>query len=166
MVKKPITVKLKETDISILKGLGGNTKGIETLIEHYIENKLDTDDNNPEEVFFRSIYLPIEKNMKATYVVFLNRCIKKCIRSEAIGYAIPTIIGTTGFDDQTVRKHFKKLVSVGFIKSVKGSMFRPTIRVLDGTSLEHFSQILEEYAAFIRGEKEYTDFWGEDDESG
>lgn len=162
---KQVNVRLDNSQIKTLELLGGNKKGISYLIDKYESTITPEGAINPEEAFFKSIYLPVDKNMRSTYIAYLNTYIKKGVRSEGIGYSMNTIIGNTGFDDKTIRKHFRKLVSVGFIKSVDGSMFRPTLRILDNIPPSLFSQVLEDYTAFIRGKEDYTDFLGDEDES-
>ena len=162
---KQVNVRLDATQIKVLESLGGSKKGISYLLDKYESTITPDGAINPEEAFFKSIYLPMDKNMRSTYIAYLNANIKKGVRAEGIGYSISTIMGNTGFDDQTIRRHFRKLVSVGFIKSVDGSMFRPTLRVLENIPNSAFSQVLEDYTAFIRGTEDYEDFLGDNDES-
>lgn len=117
---------------------------------------------DPEDRLLNSIHIPSDKNMKATYTAFLNSYIRRGLGPAGVGYFIDRIMGDTGFDDKTVRKHFKKLVSIGFIKPFNNMTFRPTLRLRAGVSSDQFTKTLEDYTAFINTTEEFEDFWGDD----
>jgi len=161
MVKKAITVKLEKNEIEVLKDLGGNTRGIETLIKDHIKNHT-SDEPNPEREFFDCLYLPAEKNLKATYIAFLNAYISKGNLAETLGAYVNKVIGETGYDEATTRKHIRKLTGSGFTKLMPNMMFRPTLRLRDTVTRERFKKILETYSLFIQGSAEFTDFWNDE----
>ena len=119
-------------------------------------------EEDPEELLLKAIYIPSDKNMKATYTAFLNSYIRRGLGPAGIGYFVDRIMGDTGFDDKTVRKHFKKLVSIGFIKRFPNMVFRPTLRLRGDVSAEQFTKTLEDYTAFINTTEGYKDFWEDD----
>lgn len=164
MVKTPITVKLDKSHIDVLKNeLGGSTRGIEGLIENYLKNKTDGEPD-PEREFFECLYLPSEKNLRATYMGFLNSYVGKGNLPGTLGAYIDTIIGETGYDEPTIRKHFRKLTGSGFIKLLQNMMFRPTLRIRETVTRDRFKIILETYSLFIQGEANFTDYWNDDDD--
>lgn len=162
MVKTPITIKLDKSHIDTLKDeLGGNTKGVETLIENYLRNKT-SDEPDPEKEFFDCLYLPSEKNLRATYVAFLNAYIAKGNIAGTLGAYINKLMGETGYDEATTRKHFRKLAGSGFVKLLDAMMFRPTLRLRETTTRDRFKITLETYSLFIQGAANFVDFWSEE----
>lgn len=164
---KQVNVRLDDQQIAVLKGLGGYTQGIGSLIKAHnpIETESKPEPPTMDMRFFEKIMIPKEKNLKATYIAYLNSYLKRGIKSEAIGYSINEIMGETGFDEATIRKQFRKLTGSSYMRLVQGSMFRPTIRLYKGTDREEFALILEEYITFLRGEADYEDVLGDlDDE--
>lgn len=162
MVKKAVTIKLTENDREVLSKLGGNTKGVETLIYNYQQIKPLNGESDPETMFFDCLYLPSEQNLRATYTAFLNAYIAQGNLAGTIGAYIGKISGETGYDEPTTRKHFRKLTGSGFIKLLLNMMFRPTLRLRESVTKDQFKGILETYSLFIQGEANFTDFWSDE----
>lgn len=160
---KQINIRLDDTQLNLLNSFGGHKKGVVALIDEHLQ-KMETRDPNPEQKFFDCLYLPSEKNLKATYTAFLNAYISKGNLAGTIGAYINKLMGETGYDEATTRKHFRKLAGSGFIKPMLNMLFRPTLRLRDTTTKDEFKKILETYSLFIQGSAEFTDFWDDGEE--
>ena len=159
---KQINIRLNEEQIKVLESLGGPKKGVTALIDMHLK-KVAVKEPDPEKEFFDCLYLPSEKNLRATYTGFLTAYITNGNLPGTLGVYIGKLMGETGYDEPTIRKHFRKLTGSGFIKLLQNMMFRPTLRLRETVIEDQFKGILETYSLFIQGEANFKDFWSDDD---
>jgi len=154
---KIISVRLDEKELNYLQKLGGTTKGIKLLIEYHKnctnekEQKLD-----PVEQFYQCIILPSDQRLRETYQCFIELFIEIGGQKATLDYYAPHISGRTGFDEKTVRRHFRKLSSLKFVKH-DGLLFRPTLRLKEGITIENFENSYKNFVNFLRAREVYKD---------
>ncbi|MCD6213971.1 MAG: hypothetical protein J7J46_03225 [Candidatus Desulfofervidus sp.] len=154
---KMVSVRLDEEEIAYLEKLGGKTKGIKLLIEYHKkginEEKRELD---PAERFYQCIILPTDQRLRETYQCFLELFIEMGGRKASLDYYAPHITGRTGFDEKTVRKHFRKLSSLKFVRH-DGLLFRPTLRLKEGFAIEDFEKPYRDFVDFLQAKGVYRD---------
>ena len=154
---KMISVRLDEEEIEYLEKLGGKTRGIKLLIEYHkkgvSEEKQELD---PAERFYQCIILPADQRLRETYQCFLELFIEMGGRKASLDYFASRICGRTGFDEKTVRKHFRKLSSLKFVKH-DGLLFRPTLRLREGFTTEDFEKPYRDFVDFLQARGVYRD---------
>lgn len=166
---KTISVRLDDKDVEYLERLGGKTKGVKLLIEYHKkginEEKRELD---PAERFYQYIILPTDQRLRETYQSFLELFIEMGGRKASLDYYVPYITGRTGFDEKTVRKHFRKLASLKFVKH-DGLLFRPALRLKEGFAIEDFKKPYRDFVDFLQERGAYkdigTDLWENERES-
>ena len=160
---KTVSVRLEDKDVEYLEKLGGKTKGIKLLIEYHKkginEEKQELD---PAERFYQYIILPTDQRLRETYQSFLELFIEMGRRKASLDYYAPYITGRTGFDEKTIRKHFRKLASLKFVKH-EGLLFRPALRLKEGFAIEDFEKPYRDFVDFLQERGAYkdigTDLW-------
>lgn len=161
---KQTTLRISEKDKAFLDGLGGVSKGIRLLIEEK-RKKMEGEElqKTPEEKFFESILLPEDTRGRDTYKAFLALFIKNNARKGSLDFYVPKLAGMVGYDEKTVRKHFRKLEAAGYVKSY-GMLFAPTIRVSEDMDVEVVKNTFKEYLMFLKSKGVYqdigVDIWG------
>jgi len=166
---KTISVRLDDKDVEYLERLGGKTKGVKLLIDYHKkginEKKRELD---PAERFYQYIILPTDQRLRETYQNFLEFFIEMGGRKASLDYYAPYITGRTGFDEKTVRKHFRKLASLKFVKH-DGLLFRPALRLKEGFTIEDFEKPYRDFVDFLQERGVYkdigTDLWENERES-
>jgi len=170
-LSKTISVRLSEDDFQVLNELGGKSEGLRRLIEFYRQAssaRVPEHDLSPDDRFYRSIILPSDFRLRETYQAFLEVFIESGLRKGSLDFYVPIICGRTGFDADTVRKHFRKLATLRFVHS-SGWIFRPTLRLKDGVDFEHFRKIYQDFVDFLQANGAYrdvsTDLWEEEEDN-
>lgn len=156
--KKQISLRLGKNEIDLLQSLGGTTRGIKELINAHREKEEERKCRvkTIEEKFWDSIIVPVEPKMRQTYEAIVERFLKGKGRFGTVEYYQPAVMGRTGFDGETVIKHFRKLEGAGYIR-FRDLSFRPTLR-LQGIKMEEFAEILTEFDNFLQRKEQYVDF--------
>ena len=158
--KKQTTIRLDEEEISFLRmyGKGKVTQAIRDLITEKKEAiELGSHhQETPEGRFYDCLLLPTDARLRDTYCAFLELFIEsgECLAS--LDFLAPALTGCTGFDEGTIRKHFRKLASLKFIKS-EGLLFRPTIRVKHEVPVDILRKLYFEFADFLKARGDYRD---------
>jgi len=154
---KLVSVRLDEDDIAYLEKLGGKTQGIKLLIDYHRNSaNQEQPELDPAERFYQYIILPADQRLRETYQCFLELFIEMGGRKASLDYFAPHICGRTGFDEKTVRKHFRKLSSLRFVKH-DGLLFRPTLRLKEGLATEDFKQPYADFVDFLQARGIYKD---------
>jgi len=157
VMTKMVSARLDEEEIEYLEKLGGKTKGIKLLIEYH-KNSINEEKRelDPAERFYQYIILPADQRLRETYQSFLELFIETGGRKASLDYYAPHITGRTGFDEKTVRKHFRKLASLKFVKH-DGLLFRPTLRLREGFAAEDFEKPYKDFVDFLQARGIYRD---------
>lgn len=161
--------KVSEEEKKFLERYGGGpAKAIRRLIEEkmkelQVESLEKEIEKAADERFYELILLPGDLFLRDTYQAFLERFILSGGRMGSLEYHMSSLCGLTGFDDKTIRKHFKKLSSLGFVKS-DGVLFRPTLRLKEGVDRESFKAVYADFVDFLQLKGKYEDvsedLWG------
>jgi len=166
--RKQTTVRLNEEEITFLRvyGKGRVTEAIRELIAEKkgaIEQGEESQ-KTPEGRFYDCLLLPADSRLRDTYCAFLELFIESGERLASLDYLAPALIGRTGFDEGTIRKHFRKLASLKFVKS-EGLLFRPTLRLKQEVPVDVLRKLYFEFADFLKARGDYRDvsgdLWGE-----
>jgi len=128
--------------------------GIRKLITNH-NTKTNQAKQNPTDTFYNTIILPNDTRQQETYQTFIESWIQKNYQLGSIDYYIPSLCGGTGFDDQTIRKHFRKLAGQGYIQS-QGLLFCPSLRVQKNITKTDFKKILTEFSDLIKTRGDYV----------
>ena len=154
---KVVSARLDGEEIEYLEKLGGKTRGIKLLIEYHQKSiSREEQELDPAERFYHQIIIPTDQRLRETYQSFTEMFLSTGGRRMSLDYCVPHIAARTGFDEGTVRKHFRKLSSLKFIKS-EGLLFRPTLRLKEGVTVENFKKIYEDFVDFLESRGEYRD---------
>jgi len=162
--KKFTGIRLDEEELAFLRELG---KGkISTAVRELIAEKKrrleegeEAREKAPDERFFDCLISPSDPHLKETYMAIVRIFVANGGRAGSVDYFLSKVMGDTGHDSATVLKHIRKLGSSGYIKFVSGATFRPTFRLADGISVEHFQKLLTDYSDFIKQNQKFADVW-------
>jgi len=163
-MKKVTGIRLEEEELAFLKQLGsGNvSQAVRSLIAEK-KKLLDGEPDRamtPEEMFFDSLLLPADSRLRETYCSYVEMCIESGVLHASLDYLAPALTGRTGFDESTIRKHFRKLTTLKFIKS-EGLLFRPTLRLKQELSIPALKKLIREFADFLHTRGNYRDVVGD-----
>lgn len=163
MGKKTTTIRLSEEEITFLReyGRGKISDAVRELITEKKEKMEKGEERKkaPDERFEESIIMPTDQHLRETYLSIVRIFIINGGRAGSIDYFLGRIAGDTGFDEGTIIKHVRKLGGSGYIKFVRGTLFRPTFRLVEGVTIEEFRELLRDYFDFIKQERSYSDAW-------
>lgn len=160
-MKKQSAIRLEKEDWNFLRELGNGqvSQGVRELINEKKKRLEGTKEKEKQidEKFYETIYLPSELHLKETYKAFLEGFIRNGERRGTVDYYIPLLTGTTGENETTLRKQFRKLTSIGFVKA-DGLKFRPRLKLGEETDKEEFKSIYTEFKEFLDVKGKYHDF--------
>ena len=159
-MKKVTGIRLEDEELAFLKQLGsGNvSQAVRSLIAEK-KKLLDGESDRvktPEEMFFDSLLLPADPRLRETYCSYLELCVESGVLHASLDYLAPALMGRTGYDEGTIRKHFRKLASLKFVKS-EGLLFRPTLRLKQERSISSLRRLIQEFADFLHTRGNYRD---------
>ena len=159
MKRKMTSVKLSEEERVFLEevGHGRIAAGIRNLIQEKKE-RIEGKEIKKEidERFWECVVLPEDAHSRETFCAFVNVFIGAGEIWGALDFYMSRICSMTGYDENTVRKHFRRLGGYGYLKW-NNVVMRPTLRLHNEVDKEKFKELYEEYVEFILRKGKFVD---------